>query len=427
VTNENATMPAMPPGLTTGSATMPAMPPGVTTVNAAMQAAPFWRREPYAVFFPLGILLSWAGVGRWLAFSIGGRSEDYLAVFIFHGMTQIQGFLLCFAFGFLLTMVPRRTGTHPPSALEMTLAMSAPVFTVTAAWMQQWALSQVGWMTACVLLVVFVMRRFVSSSARRRPPTSFVWIPVALLIGLAGSAMTGARGALGPEWMWLHNLGQQLVLQGVFVSLVLGVGGLALPLMTRGVAPADAAFTRRDAIAVAGHLGAAALLVTSFVLQSQGSIAAGCALRSAVIAAELLLGPQLWRPPSLAGWNRRVIWLAAWMLPTGFAFAALFPMYYQAGLHISFIAGLAMLTLAVSTHVVLGHGDRSDLIHGRPWQVATIAMLLAMATFARIALTMQPEHRNAWMATASFFFLCATVVWALFLVPVLLKRWRAGA
>ena len=41
---------------------------------------------------------------------------------------------------------------------------------------------QVGWMTACALLVAFVMRRFLSASARRRPPTSFVWIPVALLI-----------------------------------------------------------------------------------------------------------------------------------------------------------------------------------------------------------------------------------------------------
>jgi len=407
--------------------TTPAIPPGVVTENHAMQAAPLWRREPYAVFFPLGILLSWAGVGRWLTFAVGGRYEDYLAVYIFHGMTQIQGFLLCFAFGFLFTMIPRRTGTHPPSALEMAIGLAAPVFTVAAAWGQYWALSQVGWMAACVLLVAFVMRRFLSSTARRRPPTSFVWIPVALLLGLVGSAMTGARGALGPDWMWLHDLGQQFVLQGVFIALVLGVGGMALPLMTRGVAPGDAAFTRRDGIAVAAHLTAAVLLVTSFVLQSFGSLTAGCALRAAVIAGVLLLGPELWKPPSIRGWNRRVIWLAAWMLPTGFAFAAMFPAWYQAGLHISFVAGLAMLTLAVSTHVILGHGDRSDLINGQPWQVGIIALLMVAATLSRVAMTMQPLHRDAWMATASFFFLSATVVWALFLVPVLLRRRNSAA
>jgi uncharacterized protein involved in response to NO len=192
--------------------------------------------------------------------------------------------------------------------------------------------------------------------------------------------------------------------------------------MTRGEAPTDAKFTSRDIAAVFGHLGAAALLLASFVIQSRWSVSAGCGLRAAVVAAELALGPQLWKPPSIAGWNRRVVWLSAWMLPTGFAFAALFPEYYQGGLHISFVAGFATLTLAVSTHVILGHGDRSDLINGRPWQVGVIAILMAAATAARVAMTMQPLHRNAWMATASFFFLSATVVWALFLVPVLLQR-----
>ena len=78
-------------------------------------------------------------------------------------------------------------------------------------------------------------------------------------------------------------------------------------------------------------------------------------------------------------------------------------------------------------HVILGHGDRSDLINGQPWQVGTIALLMVAATLCRVAMTMQPMHRNAWMATASFFFLSATVVWALFLVPVLLRRRSAAA
>lgn len=404
-----------------------AIPPGVVTEGDALRAAPFWRREPYAVFFPLGIALSWAGVGHWLDFALAGRNEDYLAIYIFHGMTQIQGFLLCFAIGFLFTMIPRRTGTQPPSALEMGIGIAAPISTVAAAWAQRWALSQVGWMAACVLLVVFVLRRFLSSTARRRPPHSFVWIPVALLMGLAGSAMTGARGTLGPEWSWLHDLGQNLVLQGVFVSLVLGVGGLALPLMTRGQAPVDAAPSGRDVAIVLAHVLAAVALAGSFALQARYSLEAGCVLRAAVIAGELALGPQLWRLPTLPGWNRRLVWGSAWMLPLGYAFAAAFPAWYQAGLHISFVGGLATLTLAVSTHVILGHGDRGDLINGRPWQVGVLAFLMVAATATRVAMTMQPLHRNAWMATASFFFLAATVVWGILLVPVLVRRARTDA
>ncbi len=391
----------------------------IVTPSTALEAAPRWRREPYIVFFPLGLLISWAGVGRWLTIALTGRYEDYVAVYIFHGIAQIEGFLLSFAIGFLFTMIPRRSGTWPPSPLEMATGIAAPLFTVAAAWNQSWAASQIGWIAACLLLVTFVLRRFLSASARRRPPASFVWIPVALLLGLTGSIMTGAGGALGADWMWLHDLGRHFVLQGVFVSLVLGVGGLALPLMTRGEAPPDSSLSSRDLLVIGAHLVAAALLVASFFVQQSVSIRAGCGLRAAVIAAELAFGAGLWRLPSVAGSNRRTIWLAAWLIPAGFAFAALFPDWYQAGLHVSFVGGFAMLTLAVSTHVILGHGDRSDLLRGQPWQVAAIAILMLAATAARAAMTIDAAHRSEWMAIAAVFFLLATFVWASFLVPLL--------
>ena len=400
-------------------------PSPVPTENLAVKNAPAWRREPYAVFFPLGLALSWAGVGRWFDVAVAGNSGSYVSIYIFHAITQIQGFLLLFAMGFLFTMIPRRTGTAPPSALELALAIAAPVLTSVAAWNQAWVLSQAGWLASCFLLVAFVLRRFVSSTARRRPPTSFVWIPVALLLGISGSLMTGAASALGEQWMGLHNLGQQFVLQGVFVSLILGVGGLALPMMTRGTAPADAEFNARDALALAGHLLAAAALVGSFVVQQKVSVSAGCGLRAVVIATEFLLTHELWRLPSLPGWNRRVVWLAAWCVPLGFAVAAVFPEYYQGGLHIAFVSGFAMLTLAVSTHVILGHGDRTDLLNGQPWQVGSLATLMIAATASRVAMTVQPLHRDAWMATAAFFFLSATALWAGFLLPVLRKRFRS--
>lgn len=401
--------------------TSPTIPPGVMTVNQALRDAPLWRREPYTVFFPLGILLSWAGVGRWLVLVLTGRFEDYLAVFIFHGMTQIQGFLLCFAIGFLFTMVPRRSGTAPPNVAEMLLGIAAPVFTVAAAWNKQWALSQVGWLVACVLLVVFVVRRFASSTGTRKPPTSFVWIPVALLTGFLGSLLTGVRGTLGPDWMWLHDLGQTLVLQGVFLALVMGVGGLALPLMTRGEAPPDG-FEQHDVLSVMLHLVGAVALVLSFVVQILWSLSGGCAMRAAVLAAGLVLGPKLWKLPTVPGWNRRLIWASAWMLPLGYVVAAIWPQYYQAGIHIVFVGGLATLTLAVSTHVILGHGDRDDLINGRPWQVGAIGMLMAAALFSRIAMAVDLAHRNSWMATAALFFLAATAIWMVLLVPVLVQR-----
>ena len=66
-------------------------------------------REPYRVFFPLGILCGLAGVAIWPLYSFGltatysGRS---------HALVQIFGFLYAFIAGFLLTAVPRFTGTE---------------------------------------------------------------------------------------------------------------------------------------------------------------------------------------------------------------------------------------------------------------------------------------------------------------------------
>ena len=53
----------------------------------------WWRTEPYRVFFPLGWLIAWSGIGHWLllALSIDGSYRN-----IFHAMAQVQGFLTCF-------------------------------------------------------------------------------------------------------------------------------------------------------------------------------------------------------------------------------------------------------------------------------------------------------------------------------------------
>ena len=44
------------------------------------QAAPLWRREPFRVLFPLGALLSRAGVFHWLLFALG-VTQEYRSIF----------------------------------------------------------------------------------------------------------------------------------------------------------------------------------------------------------------------------------------------------------------------------------------------------------------------------------------------------------
>lgn len=388
------------------------LPPVLATAPAVV-VHPL-RREPFRLFFPLGVLLSWAGVGHWLLHGLGVL-PDFKP--IFHAMTQIQGFLICFAIGFLFTMIPRRTETAPPSAVHLILGAAGPVLTTIAAWFDQWSWAQAGWLLTVGTLLSFLITRLIAAQNRRRPPNSFVWLPVSFLMGLGGSLLAGF-GAANGAWA-LHHLGQTLVLQGMFVGLVMGVGGLAIPLMTRGEKPADGSASRADLWARGAHLLAAATLIISFVLEARGHSGAGYVLRGSVVLLTLILGPELHRLPTRPGWVRRWVWTSAWLVPLGFFMAAAFTEHPKAGLHVTFIGGLAMLTLAVSTLVTLAHGGQEALTTGRTWVVPIIAAGCLLAIGARIAMEYDRDRYFEWMAFAAAAFLGATLAWTVYVVPKL--------
>jgi hypothetical protein len=308
-------------------------------------------------------------------------------------------------------MIPRRTGTESPTWTEIAIGAIAPVGTTITAWFGLWALAQTFWLVLAVTIVRFVVVRFRSQTARRRPPNAFVWIPTAFLFGIAGSVMAGVGGALGTEYWWLHTFGTKLVLQGMFIGLVLGVGSLALPLMTRGEAPKDGAATPHDRRARAGHVALALVLLISFVVELRWSLAIGMAIRAAVVLTALLAAASLHKRPTQPGWNRWFIWCSAWCLPIGYALAAIFPMQHKAGLHVAFIGGLAALALAVGAHVVLGHGNHHRVLAGKPRSIMIAGAMMAVAIVFRGLMELDPERFFVWMVLASGAFLAATFAW----------------
>jgi uncharacterized protein involved in response to NO len=395
------------------------IPPGVVTMSNALLAAPLWRREPYRVFFPLGAAMAAAGVGHWLLHSLG-LLADYRSNF--HSTTQIQAFLSSFAVGFLFTMLPRRTGSTPPTTAEILVCGIAPIVTCVAAWNEHAVVAQGAWLMLALTVVQFAVRRFLSASSRRRPPNSFVWIPLSFAMGITGSIMTIAYVLRGEQPTWLLEIGRGLSLQGVFIGLVLGVGGLALPLMTRGEPPPDGAATTQDVGRRMAHALAALLVAGSFVVQALYSVRVGLGLRGMIVLGVLLLSAEIWRAPTMPGLNRRVIWVAAWHLPIGLLLAAAYPTAFKAGLHVAFIGGFAMLTLGVSAQVTLGHGGYSALLAGRPWQMAAIAGLVSLAVVLRALMDLDPARFYLWMALASASFLAGLAVWAGFLLPKIVQR-----
>ena len=282
------------------------------------QTVPVWRTEPYRVLFPMGMLLAWAGVLHWFLHAVG-VTPYYGSVF--HSITQIQGFMMCFAVGFLFTMVPRRTGTAGPSAWQMAVAIAAPAATSVSAWFELWWLSQI----------------------------------------------------------------------------------------------------LRDYLARVGHLCAAVLLVLSFWTETFSSLRGGLALRAVVVAALLLTSSKAWRLPRHPGWHRKLVWLAAWMIPLGYALAAIFPAEKKAGLHVVFIGGFALMAFSVGVHVVLAHGGFQRLLNGRPWQVVTFGLLFLIAMALRAMVDFDRHHFFLWLGAAAVFLL-GTLFWAWLVFPRIWTR-----
>jgi uncharacterized protein involved in response to NO len=379
--------------------------------------APRWRREPYRLLFAEALLLAWAGVLVWPLYALaatGYRSE-------YHALTQIEGFLGCIVVGFLFTFIPRRTGTAAASSSQIVAAMLAPALIAAAAWYGAEVLSQAAWLALVAVVFTFAVPRLLAPGSGLKLPNAIVWVPAGLLFGAAGAVLL-VWGAVADAPL-VRVAGRGLLFQGMLSAFVAGIGATLLPVLTRGEPHAETAGTRRDAAAKALHAAGAALLGVGFLVEVAWSPRVGYALRAVVILAALVVSARIHRPPTVPGLHRRLVWLAAWLLPLGFALAAVSPAREQAGLHVSFIGGFALMALSVAYHVALAHGGRPALLAKRPWPVAAMGALLLAALVLRATAELDPPRAGPLLGIAAVVFLAGTLCWAALVLP----RLREGS
>src|SRR5215813_2073008 len=333
---------------------------------------------------------------------------------MFHPLAEIEGFLSCFAVGFLCTILPRRTATPPPAAWQISLALAAPTAIVICAALQKWVFGQIAWLILIGVVLEFSLRRLKSPAELSRSST--VWMGLALIMGAAGAILAAFAEASGKDWFWLHEVGRSLLTQGLFTGLALGVAGL---FPSAAQADAKQAAARRAGLAYAAHAFAAAVFFASFWVGQLVSVPLGFALRAAVT---LLIVLWLVRSPPLskmAGARGRAARIALWMLPLGNAWVALIPESRRAGMHVIYLGCFATLVLVISTYVLPtgSHGaDRRLQVSAR--QLGLGWGCLAVALGARILVEMDPPNFKLWLGIACAAFVGAT----LFTFPRFLHR-----
>src|SRR5437667_6622225 len=114
--------------------------------------------DAYRIFFPLGIVLGVFGVSIWPLYYFG-VTEGYSGRA--HAFVQTDGFLYAFIAGFLLTAIPRFTGTAPPSLATQYFLAAVIAVSAVAAEFQYFAVGLPGFLVAHCIVMILAIRRFV--------------------------------------------------------------------------------------------------------------------------------------------------------------------------------------------------------------------------------------------------------------------------
>jgi uncharacterized protein involved in response to NO len=382
-----------------------------------------WRREPFRILFPLGIALAWVGIGHWIAYWAGWIGTYSCTA---HGLVQIQGFLLAFALGFLLTAIPRRTASAPASAAAVVGAGLALVVSSGAVFLDRWWVAEGCTIAVLVGVVAFARRRFVAGGGGRRPPAAFVLLPLGLACA-AGGALCVVWGTTPGASPTALVLGRLLVTQGCFLCLVMGAGALVIPLMSGAPPPPDIGTSPEVARAAAAYLAAGVAVVATLVAEAFGSDRVAPLVRGLLVGATLVRGAGVLRPLALPGTNRRVARLAALLVPAGPILAGLAPDHRVPALHVTFIGGFGLLALSVATHVTASHCEGlPEIRDGRSTIVRVVAvgvLLAALGRFTADATATYFEH----LAAAAAAWIVATALWTARLSAAWLGDGHRGA
>jgi uncharacterized protein involved in response to NO len=370
------------------------------------------KPDPYRIFFPLGVLLGVVGVSIWPLYGFGltagysGRA---------HALVQTNGFLFAFLAGFLLTAVPRLTGTEPPKRPTQICLAAILIVAAAAAELQAFGISTAASLAGYALMLALVARRFVQR--RQPPPPMFVLIGLGLASGALGAVLNcGVAWEILPAFWDL--LGKRLLTEGMMLLLVLGVGGL-LGQRLLGVSPIALPPGRQE------HLWAAAgsVILMSLVAEYGFGLVWMAFVRAAVVTAVVFSTLRIWRRPAIRSTLSWCVWTAEWLTVAAVWLVAAAPKYRVDFLHILFIGGFSLLIFAVGTRVTLSHGHHDLEAEHRSWPLRLGLAMGLTALLARVGAPFAPATYFEHLAFAALFWMGGAICWGAY-IATMIRRSR---
>lgn len=362
------------------------------------------EKDPFRIFFPLGAVFAFAGVAPWVSqlFSHASYPRDL------HRMLMINGFLLSFVAGFLLTAIPRFTGARHATIGEIGVIFAGLILATAGALFNASSMNFACASAVIVTLMLFAIRRF--RQRQSNPPYTFVFIGVGLSLWLI--ALIGQIAPIGGQEVF-----RDLFSNGAIMAIVLGVGGRLIPgilgwseivLTQRVQYESPSSFWSVVPFDVWGWL---AVFIGSFFLEPFLPLRICFLLRGITT---LYFGIKYWvilKPPPTKNFLTWSLWLCCWCLTLGYFLPAIWISAVPHALHLILIGGFSLLTLLISTRVAFAHSGPGVESEKTTRSISVFTCLILMAMLTRVTAILWPSVYFDHLAYAAIFWLLALFVW----------------
>ena len=379
------------------------------------------RAEPYRIFFPLGILAGIWGVmmwpmlyGGWLSFYPGEA----------HTRMMIEGFMGAFVAGFIGTAFPRLVDHQAWMRGEWMAQLLLWVLMVVSHASGNVAAGDAAFCGLLGVLLLSILSRWIFGR-RDTPPPGFILIIPALLGAIIATWLLSRPGLtlIQTQWakLWLHQAFPLLPLMGIAPYLLPRFFGReSSHSLETSITPPKTWWPKTIKAAIAGLL-----IIASFAIEVAGHASIGHMLRATVVIVWFLIEcPALFqrsRTPTTPGNAAR--WAIA-SIAGGWIAACIWPHARIASLHLFFASGIALITLAVATRVILGHAGRHDLLGKRIIWLRVVVGLLLLASTTRLSADLIPKVQISHYIYAAWSWATASALWLAFVGANMWKRER---
>ncbi len=362
------------------------------------------------MFFPLGLVVGVLAVSIWPVFALGWLSAMHGT---WHAELQLQGFLLAFVLGFLLTAWPRFTLSSQATSAELWSIAALYAVNVVAAALEQRAVGHAAFFATMTALLLFMTRRF--QQRKTNPPDEFIFVAVGVLVGWFATLIYVWNDLAPLPWGW-EIAARRSLSEGMMLMLALGIGGKLAPMILGYASDASAkplglprarGFDRRRAAIVAQAL----LLTVSIPLEYLGAPRSALMLRAVTACVALFTTIPIWRKSLGGGVLNALLRLSLWMMVLSPSAAALFPESRVELLHVLFIGGFGVLIVVVATRITLTHGNYSLIVERRSKVLVVSAAMLVAAMLLRGTAPMLPAFYVTMLGTAGALWMVGLLVW----------------